>query len=226
MTDTNAHPPLPAETTLAALDELLRPRHRTTDNRFQAGAIEAIETAHRLIRAATTDHEAPDRRLAALDAALRPWAAEVPTEIDTAEATAGYEAIRQDIHRILDGDPELVRHLLEAARDRAAEALRAAGLTSSAVDDYEFREALGVLLSQAARGVLTTAEGPLLRSHVEHLIRDRDQLAARITTLERVQAVADEWGEPYHCGWLSASILVRQLRDALGAPPSPPAGER
>lgn len=31
----------------------------------------------------------------------------------------------------------------------------------------------------------------------------------------RVQAVADEWGEPYHCGWLSASVLVRQLRTAL-----------
>lgn len=34
-------------------------------------------------------------------------------------------------------------------------------------------------------------------------------------TLERVRAVAAEWGEPYHCGWLSASVLVRQLLAAL-----------
>jgi len=49
------------------------------------------------------------------------------------------------------------------------------------------------------------------RIHAEVQV-DRDQLAAN---LARVQAVSDEWGEPYHCGWLSASVLVRQLRDAL-----------
>lgn len=44
--------------------------------------------------------------------------------------------------------------------------------------DTGLREALDVLLSRAARGALTSAEGPLLRQHVEHLIADRDQLAA------------------------------------------------
>lgn len=53
---------------------------------------------------------------------------------------------------------------------------------------YEFREALLVLLSRAARGVLTADEGPLLRQHVEHLLGDRDQLAARVATLEHVAA--------------------------------------
>ncbi|KAA6221750.1 hypothetical protein CP973_07030 [Streptomyces albofaciens JCM 4342] len=43
---------------------------------------------------------------------------------------------------------------------------------------HEFRDALLVLLSRAARGVLTPDEGPLLRQHVEHLLRERDQLAA------------------------------------------------
>lgn len=36
--------------------------------------------------------------------------------------------------------------------------------------------------------------------------------------LQRVQDVADEWGEPFHCGWLSASVLVRQVRAALEDP--------
>ncbi|MFI0768594.1 hypothetical protein ACH4TQ_27460 [Streptomyces sp. NPDC021218] len=40
------------------------------------------------------------------------------------------------------------------------------------------RGVLDVLLNRAARGVLTTAEGPLLRQHIEHLIADRDQMAA------------------------------------------------
>ncbi|MEU4205610.1 hypothetical protein AB0F64_37560 [Streptomyces sp. NPDC026294] len=47
-----------------------------------------------------------------------------------------------------------------------------------------FRDALLVLLSRASRGVLTPDEGPLLRQHVEHLLRDRDHLAAAI---DRVQ---------------------------------------
>lgn len=37
-------------------------------------------------------------------------------------------------------------------------------------------------------------------------------------TLSRVQDVAKKWGEPYHCGWLSASVLVRQLREAIEPP--------
>lgn len=53
---------------------------------------------------------------------------------------------------------------------------------------YEFREALLVLLSRAARGVLTDDEGPLLRQHVEHLLADRDRLADRVATLEHVAA--------------------------------------
>ncbi|TJZ55593.1 hypothetical protein FCH28_09640 [Streptomyces piniterrae] len=43
---------------------------------------------------------------------------------------------------------------------------------------YEYRDALGILLSRAARGVLTADEGPLLRHQVEHLIRRLDQTAA------------------------------------------------
>ncbi|MEU7596413.1 hypothetical protein AB0B79_25785 [Streptomyces sp. NPDC039022] len=45
-----------------------------------------------------------------------------------------------------------------------------------------FRDALLVLLSRAARGVLTPDEGPLLRQHVEHLLRDRDHLAAEVSS--------------------------------------------
>lgn len=41
-------------------------------------------------------------------------------------------------------------------------------------------------------------------------------------TVKRVQAVSDEWGEPYHCGWLSASVLVRQLCDAINPPKERP----
>lgn len=55
-------------------------------------------------------------------------------------------------------------------------------------DHTALREALLVLLSRAARGVLTADEGPLLRQHVEHLLGDRDQLAARVVTLEHVAA--------------------------------------
>ncbi|GCD46142.1 hypothetical protein GKJPGBOP_05889 [Streptomyces paromomycinus] len=44
-------------------------------------------------------------------------------------------------------------------------------------DGAAYRDALLVLLSRAARGVLTPDEGPLLRQHVEHLLHDRDQLA-------------------------------------------------
>ncbi len=43
---------------------------------------------------------------------------------------------------------------------------------------------------------------------------ERDLEAARVT-LARVHALAEEWGEPHHCGWLSASVLVRQLSAAL-----------
>ncbi|MEV5592200.1 hypothetical protein [Streptomyces sp. NPDC052496] len=42
-----------------------------------------------------------------------------------------------------------------------------------APDDTATRDALLVLLSRAARGVLTPDEGLLLRQHVEHLLRDR-----------------------------------------------------
>ncbi|WP_407553103.1 hypothetical protein QOM21_23980 [Streptomyces sp. Pv4-95] len=49
--------------------------------------------------------------------------------------------------------------------------------------DYEFRDAIGVLVSRAARGVLTADEGPLLRQHVEHLLSDRDRLAAMVEAL-------------------------------------------
>ncbi|MEU7597314.1 hypothetical protein AB0B79_30420 [Streptomyces sp. NPDC039022] len=45
-------------------------------------------------------------------------------------------------------------------------------------DDTALRDTLLVLLSRAARGVLTSDEGPLLRQHVECLLRDRDHLAA------------------------------------------------
>lgn len=47
----------------------------------------------------------------------------------------------------------------------------------------------------------------------EASVRDRAERAE--ATIDRVRAVAAEWGEPYHCGWLSASVLVRQLRAAL-----------
>ncbi|MFJ2279265.1 hypothetical protein ACIOEZ_34515 [Streptomyces sp. NPDC087866] len=33
--------------------------------------------------------------------------------------------------------------------------------------------------------------------------------------LDRARALAAEWGEPGHCSWLSASVLVQQLRAAL-----------
>lgn len=54
------------------------------------------------------------------------------------------------------------------------------------------RGVLDVLLSRAARGVLTPAEGPLLRRHVEHLIADREQLAAAITRITAAAHVADD----------------------------------
>ncbi|MEU5426891.1 hypothetical protein AB0H73_14980 [Streptomyces olivoreticuli] len=55
-----------------------------------------------------------------------------------------------------------------------------------AEDDSVLNEALSTLLSRAACGVLTPAEGPLLRQHVEHLLADRNQLGARVSTLEYV----------------------------------------
>ena len=43
---------------------------------------------------------------------------------------------------------------------------------------YEFRESLLVLLSRVQRGVQSTAEADLLRSHIEHLLSEHDRLAA------------------------------------------------
>lgn len=43
----------------------------------------------------------------------------------------------------------------------------------------------------------------------------RQRIEAAEATLARVRAVADAWGEPGHCSWQSASVLVRQLRAAL-----------
>lgn len=64
-----------------------------------------------------------------------------------------------------------------------------------------------------ARTVAVALEQELAAAEAE-----RGQLAA---TLDHVRAVADEWGEPYHCGWLSASVLVRQLRAALDTTSTP-----
>ncbi|MEV4440439.1 hypothetical protein AB0K09_15725 [Streptomyces sp. NPDC049577] len=47
-------------------------------------------------------------------------------------------------------------------------------------DDTALRNALLVLLSKASRGTLTPADGRLLEQHVEHLLRDRVQLAAAL----------------------------------------------
>ncbi|WP_331728783.1 hypothetical protein OG693_39390 (plasmid) [Streptomyces sp. NBC_01259] len=44
---------------------------------------------------------------------------------------------------------------------------------------------------------------------------EQKRRAVAEAAIERVRQVAAEWGEPHHCGWLSASVLVRQLRDAL-----------
>ncbi|MEV8477873.1 hypothetical protein [Streptomyces sp. NPDC051173] len=63
---------------------------------------------------------------------------------------------------------------------------QAAPRHAPAQDDSALREAISILISRAARGVLNPVEGPLLRQHVEHLVRDRDQLAARVNTLEYV----------------------------------------
>ncbi|MEV0282326.1 hypothetical protein AB0I22_38995 [Streptomyces sp. NPDC050610] len=189
MTTAAPRSPLTAEVCLAALDEALRPRHRNVNDRFQVGAIDAIDTARRLAATAAAEHESPHRRLAALDAVLRPWAAEGPWEIDTSEAAAGYEGVRREVRHILNGDQKAVRRVLTGARDRAEETLRAAGPARSSLpaepDDDEFREALRELLSSAARGVLTGDEGALLRAHVADLMRDRDQLAAAVSALFR-----------------------------------------
>lgn len=66
--------------------------------------------------------------------------------------------------------------------------------------------------------VMRSAGAHVAESDAEWIFRvlnDPDRLEDK---LARVQAVADEWGEPYHCGWLSASVLVRQLREALDPP--------
>ncbi|OKI04944.1 hypothetical protein A6A06_09635 [Streptomyces sp. CB02923] len=76
-------------------------------------------------------------------------------------------------------------------------------------DGAACRDALLVLLSRAARGVLTPDEGPLLRQHVEHLLHDRDQLAAAV---DRVRAVADGDME------LQDYVEREALHDALATP--------
>lgn len=82
-----------------------------------------------------------------------------------------------------------VRRITDAMTTRTDDAPSAAVVEAQPdAAGYEFREALLVLLSRAARGVLTDDEGPLLRQHVEHLLGDRDQLAA---SLVRVRAVAE-----------------------------------
>ncbi|MEU7431067.1 hypothetical protein AB0B07_09450 [Streptomyces sioyaensis] len=48
------------------------------------------------------------------------------------------------------------------------------------VAGHVYRETLLALLSRMQRGVLLDAERRLLREHVEHLIRDRDRLAAAL----------------------------------------------
>ncbi|RSO40139.1 hypothetical protein DMH15_16090 [Streptomyces sp. WAC 06725] len=96
-----------------------------------------------------------------------------------------------------------------------------------------------MLLSRAARGVLTPDEGPLLRQHVEHLLRDRDQLAARVTTLkhvarsnrdhhhsaaralERVQALADRLdADARSIAPDAVHPVAAHIRAALNAPPA------
>ncbi|MEU8623260.1 hypothetical protein [Streptomyces sp. NPDC048669] len=47
------------------------------------------------------------------------------------------------------------------------------------------------------------------------LAKQRHRAEQAEAAIEHVRAVAAEWGEPNHCGWLSASVLVRQLRAAL-----------
>lgn len=61
-------------------------------------------------------------------------------------------------------------------------------MTTTDVTSYLYREALLTLLSRMQRGVLLDAERGLLREHVEHLVTDRDRLAA---ALARVVAFAD-----------------------------------
>lgn len=61
----------------------------------------------------------------------------------------------------------------------------------------------------------------VLGNHESQLDADRRRAERAEAALARVQAVADEWGEPYHCGWLSASVLVRQLHAALDEPTQP-----
>jgi hypothetical protein len=82
-----------------------------------------------------------------------------------------------------------------------------------AIDDAERYRVADAVLAVRDRHleqlVAEIATADRIRAEVQV---DRDQLAAK---LARVQAVSDEWGEPYHCGWLSASVLVRQLRAAL-----------
>lgn len=55
-------------------------------------------------------------------------------------------------------------------------------------DDAAICEALHVLLARVQRHALVEGEGPLLRQHVEHVLADRDRLAARVATLEHVAA--------------------------------------
>lgn len=98
---------------------------------------------------------------------------------------------------------------------------------------WEFRESLLVLLGRAQRGRLTPADGDLLRSHADHLLRtidtahaDREQARRIAVALENENAEllatiarAWTWIESANDGYGSD---VGDLMSAIGTPPAEP----
>lgn len=88
--------------------------------------------------------------------------------------------------------------------------LTSADTVRTSQDDTALREVLLALLSRAARGALTSAEGPLLRQRVEHLIADRDQLAV---VLREILAHFTEKGHPgvpaLRTSWIRAETVEK-----------------
>lgn len=84
--------------------------------------------------------------------------------------------------------------------------------------DHEFRDALLVLLSRAARGVLTPDEGPLLRQHVEHLLRRLDQTTAGRATWkakgEEMERDRDRWQQRARKADRATNLLADSHRRA------------
>ncbi|MEV5140351.1 hypothetical protein AB0K71_05920 [Streptomyces syringium] len=191
----------------------------------EGGTIRHLADAEQRVRAAT-------RRAEDSENARTACAAELAAAHQLGQEQAA--TIRRLLGEIRDalstnpvpGAPDSVRTLADTAPTspdtEPTDAVRAAPDT----DDTALRDALGVLLSRAARGVLTPDEGPLLRQHAEHFIRDRDRLAAALSgrdeAAERVAGLQEEHdvhrkalADAIECGWHMSweQLLERTVTD-------------